>query len=577
MQGKFDVDSGVRFREECWVLGIDPSELRAKDREERVKLIKRKHRRLALQYHPDRNPAKDTEVDFIAVQDAYEYLISDEADHDEYRTAFDGYFPQAQPEFDLNNKSFDLRLEVLIREEYEDLMGRFNTLETEDERQAFVRDYREFVAIARQLDQDSFFRADMSYARLGEFQDLYQHFLPKLKYFWRNNMLTLFGEELLPDFVYREALGYGHWRPVLAYRKLFNPVKLAAALLLTAMAPVKAFFFQYQVFIENQYNGLKALFARLSEETVTIHVNVGGGFALEGFAEKEEPPMWRTMLELNLRIFAMVNAILLPIILQAYIPNFMLILSMIPLVNALCFLIACPNNQLLRPFLNWLKASESIGTKMAYVIPLLLLASVVGLGLAAPILMSLSPPAQSVNTALIALYYLSSAYTYYAWARLNVYVQNVSTLFGVLGWVQLSLSLLGEFFIVNEVIANIATYSLSAFSGALLMFAILTIVTQGTAFVNSLLEKMCLPTEPVADAVKNAVNPVVDESMYSQELFNTPEGAKCLSNEQRTFWRQTQSFFGVASKPERFAKSAVSDVYVDDETVSLLAYTADTL
>lgn len=490
-----------------------------------VALYKKQHRRLALQWHPDKNPTNTESANqqFMIVQAAYDFLLTP-IENERADKEFNQYFPLVPTpayfkDFNLPAEGMvDLRLEILIFEAFDDLKLRFFALETQAQKTEFAEQYRDFIALARLIESS---KPALSEQRHNQFVALYQGYTNKLAYFFRTNMLELFGEELLDDFRYREAIALGQWRSVLAYRKLFNPVKLLAAVVLTLLAPLKAGFFHFQVVLGEQLKYIAA-FLRAKQNTP------------EGVRAAYK----------TLAILAL--SAILPTLVFYVIPDFYLILMCIPLINTIAFSLACPVNRLVRPFLKWAGLETSLGPYMVFLLPPLVAGVVAGL------VLLFSAVSISLTAVLEATIFLCSAYILYALARLMYAMFQVSRTAGLLSTAMLLISLIMNIF--TPIGATMASVSLMKHcflvaSHALLYYSMLKVMDQGGAFVNSILEKLSMPTKPIHETFKEKVNEVIHSSDYSEAYFQTQADLAPLKPEQRTFWRTAQSFFGFASVP----------------------------
>ncbi len=500
--------------------------------DEKIALIKKCHRKLALKYHPDRNKDINANDKFMLIQEAYEYLLKP-MEKEAAEQDFMQYFPSVRVPFELS--SIDLRLELQIKEEFDDLLLRFSRLTTEEQKQTFARNHQNFVSIARKVEE---YANDLSELRYTQFVDLYEGFFNKISYFWRTNMLTLFGEELLDDLVYREAIALGNWYPVLAYRKLFNPIKLCAAVILTLIAPLKATYIQMQVMLSHHITYLSGMW---DKEDITL--DDAGDMLFSMF------------------IVALITFGPLAMLFYTYTAYAFMALCCIPLLNSLCFSLACPTNQLIRPLLSFFELHDSVGYYMPLILPLLATGLVIGITYLIPMI-----TASIIPMVVLTISYACEFYIFYALARLIYASFQVSILMGLLSLISVVASIA-----VSSLFAPTAFAALTALqvmllnvSSAVLFYGLLCIVDQGSEFVNGILLKLAMPTQLMSDEFKNTINKVIKSTAYSEEFFNTQKDAKPVAHHERSFWRQTQSFFGFYPTENKQEKCA------DNETVTLM-------
>lgn len=519
----------VNSLEEAYnILGIRPRDLVGLSAEGRYNLYKKRYRARALEYHPDRNRDNpDANDQFQAVNEAYEYLVKP-IDRERAEQEFKRYFPESKPiKFPL--EAVDLRLEMMVREEFQEVLMRFSRLETDVAKEAFAQRYRDFVPIARYLAEHS---ADLSESRFRQFGDLFGHYTPKLAQIWRTNMLEIFGEEMLDDFSYREAIGFGQWSSVLALRKLVNPVKWVAAIIMTLLALIKAGYIQLQVLLSTQINLLRNALTQGVDDD-----NFG---------------------DVLLAVVFLITAVTVPILVGYYCFSAYFVVACVPLLDKICRWISCPTNTLVRPLLASLGLQDSLGRYMPFVVPLFLLGGAAGIIFALsafsivtlPIAVVTLPVAEVIKLLLSVSIILSQLYMAYFMLKV-LYITFKNSIF--LGIIQLSLiaSCIGLSILfpvqVNLGPVTVMTLGETAFmniSFAILCHAILNVLEQGASYVNSIMEKQPLPTSPIPENFKSVINDSLNYSTYSHELFNTRQDAKPLTSNERSFWRQTQSFFG---------------------------------
>lgn len=145
-----------------------------------------------------------------------------------------------------------------IDDAYQELITEFSALETELDKQNFVTRHSAFINLAQALRRS---RKEFEEFFASYLYCLYSKRLQPLKnriiYQWRTAMIRLFAREGLDDFQYRNAEATGQLRPILENGKLYSPVKLFVALvnsLLIAISVSLNYFLDLHVFLRLGFN-----------------------------------------------------------------------------------------------------------------------------------------------------------------------------------------------------------------------------------------------------------------------------------------------------------------------------------
>lgn len=183
---------------------------------------------------------------------------------------------------------------------YQVLLVEFSNLETEVDKQNFATRHHEFISLANALRQT---RKDFEEFFAFYLQALYRESLEPLSshiiYQWRLSMIRIFGIEGLDDFQYRNALASGQLMPILEKSKLLSPVKLLLAFVHSAI-----------IIVQMSLNYV-----------LDCHIILRFGFSLLSFH---------------------------PIV---------MLLILLPIIAQILKMIACPNNQIIRPLCDYSKWS----------------------------------------------------------------------------------------------------------------------------------------------------------------------------------------------------------------------------
>ena len=521
------------------ILGITSSEVKHLSSQQQLELYKKKYRKLAIRYHPDKNlDDHDGSIanKFKEVSAAYQRLANP-LSNEHYLAEFNQYF-NATETIVLPPSTVDIRLEVLIKEELAELKNQFQRLATTAQKQQFSQHYQAFVNLANTLNKNS---KTISTTRMNYVHQVFSTYHMILSQLWRENILEILGEEQYDDFEYREAIALGGLWSVLATRKILNPIKLIAALIMTCLAPIKAAFCYYQL--------------NLVKTSITKFTGL-----LNKWQQKQYN--WTDIYDLLVSV-AILLIPLATIITMAYVSiHLYSLLLVIPLLNMVCPLLSCPTNKLVRPLLNRLGPEHSLSKIIAYSVPVIILASLATIlgGLALLIYMpSILPTSllacmpyllstQVLNNIGQFIILISTAYTLYAAVRVEINLFKDNPELAILNCCITVLAIMLYLFFVPDLNVG-ATVGLVegiaiSVSGALFSHYVLQIVNKGSEFFNAILNKMPMPSEKLDKQHKTTVNKYINYTFYSHDLFALPRNAPPIPNKDRSLWQQSQHFFG---------------------------------
>ena len=206
-----------RSNDDLRILKLSPSDLDNLSLEEQNQKLRKQWYKLSLQYHPDRRPGYETL--FHEITEAYDRLTASAPS--QYQHDIQQYF--TAQDVNIPDFAFDFAQQEGIALTYEALLNQFSSLPSEQAKQKFVQYYRLFLNLAISLEkqQDTLNRQRVEHLYAQTQETFSQRFIRE----WRLLVLRIFAEEYLNDFLYRHALGTGEIWPILATRKLFNPLK----------------------------------------------------------------------------------------------------------------------------------------------------------------------------------------------------------------------------------------------------------------------------------------------------------------------------------------------------------------
>jgi hypothetical protein len=483
--------------------------------DERQTKIRKQYWKLALRHHPDRNGGD--EARFKEIAEAYRLIFSDE-ENEEF-LEINRYFTVV--DFDLPDTAFDLLSREAINEAYEELLADFRILATEEEKYRFARNHAAFISLAQLLKQEE----QHLNAQLGSYF-LKQLGLPiwqKYQQEWRKLILSLFAEEYLDDFQYRDALVTGELWSLLATRKLLSPVKLLVALINSAVLGVTVV--SGYLFAEKLLKPLILEFRQCYEDFKQGNLN-----------------KW-AVAQIAVKIIGLIALVSLPLVFFPVTTTFIL---SIPIASSLLTILACPVNQIVRPLAQYTGLSPYVVTA----------ALVLGLGVSAFLLINFFPITVLASLATP----ISIVLTLYMLYGVASIIKKLYEISPPLALFQLICFILGG-------ALSLVAYFVFPVDTTPLMDLVLNLM--GAAFIyqgNSVLdnykqemsdqiEMLPLPEEVIPQDIKNTVLQQVKTGHYSAKFFHTPKEAAYISPKERTLWQQTASFFGGGELPQSTVES----------------------
>lgn len=361
--------------------------------------------------------------------------------------------------------SFSHREQIEIA--YQALLVEFSKLETEEDKKNFATQHREFISLARTLRQT---RRDFEM-----FFALYLHALygkreeplsKRIIYQWRISMIRLFGIEGLDDFQYRNALATGELMPILEKSKLYSPVKLFVALV----------------------NSIILVIQSSLNYVLDWHILLRFGFSLLSFH---------------------------PII---------IILIQLPKIIQILEMLACPNNQIIRPLSDYSQLSAPTVAALLLGASLLMVYAVMYTSLVAA-LVSLLPYLQM----------MMFAYFLYSIGKLSVPFFRQSTLdglvfvitFGLMFTVVMSIKM----YLANAIDATIITLPREESKQWLTLFGLysmLTVMTSKPEQTQAHIKSLPKAYRPIPENVCESIKTRYNKANLSSLFFNTPRDAQAI-------------------------------------------------
>jgi hypothetical protein len=484
------------------VLQLKIEELESLSEEEQKKKIKKAYYRLSGERHPDKGGSSEA---FATLNAAYRTLISSGLENVHEINQFFSY-----QEIKIPDTAFDLLLEENIIHAYEELLRSFSQL-PDQERKQFVEEHTDFLNLAQNLEK----RIPELNANRAEYLFM-QEKEPPLKTYkreWRTLMLTLYGEEYLDDFQYRQAIATGELSSLLAVRKLLSPFKLLAAL----------------------------------ANSIILALSIGATFLLKKLTLpliKDLIILMHSRERVNKRGIALwlLKTVSLAVLMVApfiFFPASATALLSLPFLGSLLTLLACPVNRIVRPLTQFAKLSP-------YLVDVAL---IILLGACAFVFVNFFPIAALTSLLTVATLALS-LYALYGTAKLIKKLYDISP---ALAFFQLTL-------IIVSIVASIANYAipslavppLVAFFGNLVGAGI---VYQTNQTVDNLakeiadkVETLPLPEESIPEPQRKAVLQMVKTGHYSSKFFNTRKEAPFITEKDRTIGQKVASFFGAGER-----------------------------
>lgn len=476
------------------ILGLTPPDLDNLSAEEQSKKLRKQWYKLSLQYHPDRQPGYESQ--FQEITSAYNRLTASDPNH--YQHDITHYF--TAQDVDIPDTAFDLTQQEGIHLSYEDLLHQFSNLPSEHVKQKFAQYYAPFLNLAisleKQQEELNHKRAENFYAQTQE------QFSQRLTREWRLLVLRIFAEEYLDDFLYRHALSTGEIWPILATRKLVNPLKGLICIV----------------------NGLLLL---------TVH---GGAYLIEiislqvikdFFMVYSNPNRnWYATAKVGAKLLALSIISVLPFYLM---PSIAFYLMSLPFLRRCLEIIASPISQYIRPCSKRLACSEK---KLSIVSLIGASTAIVWCAFHTSMILASLPMILSILNILISLYML------YSLAKLikTLYqIQPAIAIFQVLlilGGILFQLAFPLPASVTAPTLANLFGEFLLNLSTCTILEIVNSQLADMSAYQGELMEILPLPTEPIQPELKKACLLGYQKATWSHRLFQTPKDAPSLSIEE---------------------------------------------
>lgn len=393
---------------------------------------------------------------------AYHGLISP---YDNTSTDIHNYYPHTHVEVHHAALSFSQREQIELS--YQALLVEFSNLETEVDKQNFATRHREFISLANALrltrkNFESFFAFYL--------QALYGKRLESLSgriiYQWRLSMIRLFGIEGLDDFQYRNALATGQLMPILEKSKLYSPVKLLIAFV----------------------------------SSVIIVIQMSLNYVLD----------WHSMLRIGFSLLSFHPIVML--------------LVQLPRISQILEMVACPNNQIIRPLCAYSQWSAPSVTALLSVAGLFIVYGVICTSLLTT-LVSLLPYLQMMMLAYF-LYSIGKLCVPFFRQSILEGMQFLIT-FGLIFALVTSIKM----YLANTIDATIITLPKDQSKQWLTMlglYSMLTVMTsmpeEPLAQIKSLPKACVVIPENVSEAIKTRYN----KANLSSLFFNTPRDVETI-------------------------------------------------
>lgn len=507
------------------VLNIQPSELEGLSDKDAHQLIKTKYYRLSREFHPDRNPDSSALERFKIIANAYQKLIttnaqSTDATDDSTPVGFVSEIEQYHKPtpVEIPETAFDNHLRDGIQDAYVRLMTEFLALQTPEEKIQFVNHYRAFLDLKVALDgaMDEILYRHPQYCEQRENETLLNQITRTI----RELTLKLYGEEFLNDFIYRDALATGNLGPILATRKLLSPIK-ALAFMVNGAFLILSTSFQYYC---------KQGILSLIFELMAIQNGQKSLYQIILFGLK------------SLTVSALLNVSLLGF---CYLPfSVMATLFSLPLIYRGLTLLASPVNTLFRPLAQYFGISPAWFTALSLVALPLLVSGVMELSCLTGFMAVLPWITLALNMANV----IGIATLMY-----KIYEEQ-KTLGMMMGVLVASSFVLCLFVPAPDLSNSLSTLSdfLMALTDSALLYTAMNTTNHIQAMRDEVYASLPLPQEEIPEAIKTAtLLGYSNASTQSNLFFNTPKNAECLAERGRSKWMQACSFFGVEPQTKK--------------------------
>lgn len=470
--------------------------------EQRAK-IRQRWLRLIVNAHPDKNNDSGANNNFHAINDAYNALIS--TNESNYPLDFDSYFNHEPMQ--IPKEAFDLRLQTLILDKFDELKREFLRLNQPKQKERFARYYSDFFNLAKSLEsqQSSFnkFRTESLYQQQSSLS-------LKLKREWRKLILMIFAEEYLDDFQYRYAIGTGDLPPILATRKLMSPIKLLVAFINSLILVVNLTIMHYlQKVMSNFFNDFSKIFNDYKQNTLN-----------------------KIEVVLLLGIMAGFSALIMFIIP----PQLYAIIITLPMIASILNIIASPVNALIRPVAMHYGLSTVKLTAMCSTVA----------GIAAYFLFSMVS-LTSITTLLTLLTIPLNLYIIYQLTKIIKNMHTINPPFAYFMTISMCMDILTSLFVptAEMIIDPVLNFILSFLTAAL--YRQCNVLLENPAELKAKeFEILPLPinSEDCPPKLQKAALTGINQQFYSPNFFHTDPHAARLTEKDRTWRQQAASFFG---------------------------------
>jgi DnaJ domain len=522
---------GNTYRRYYQDLRLNYEELAALPEPARKKKIRKTFLNLARICHPDRNDDHQASLEFQKVYTAHQILMNQTNADKSHSYQF-----RKKGNYTITKSIFDLRMASAYKDRCAEMIREFayargpNLAEIENE-------YGNFIDLVEGYDLRDFVQE-------GQWQLEFQLRDFKLTWLrrWREYMLSLFAEELLSDFDYRDMLTTGLAWQHMAWRKVLMPLKWLAALVLTLTNTVISL---YNFCMDNSvkflykfYQGLRNEYQNYKDgHNVNYYILVGSAVALLASGVFLFSPLFTSIF---------------------------IIFSSCLLFEKLSLILATPANYVLRPLSLFI--ADHYWAQCLAVATLITATALVGAAIVwVPAIVAL---AAQINT------------RYILAAGLAVFDLVVSGLMPYyLYKVQPTLGTFVAAFLITRLLINVTLLPgayLAIASNPLLLFITLStnlalveifkIVSDPEAHQRSIFERLPLPNVEIRKKIKNTVLKHAPFTFWSNDLFYTgePTSHPAQKAAERTYGSQFKSFFGgIPSEPA--VRKPEAQPYHDDD------------
>ena len=421
--------------------------------------------------------------------------------------------------------TFNMLMEEQVLAREEALFVAFSSLKTDAAKIRFFMEHLDFLKLANELRRASVLSNGLRLEqKLKNGNRLKEILLER----WRTEVIGIYGEENLDDFQYRHALATGNLYPILATRKLLNPIKLPAV-----------------ISFGLGLLSLSSLIYYLSDILLPL---------LKSITDRSRMTRLQYLSTMSKLLFNLSVVGLFSYLTFAYSPYIVIGLSLPILLQKL----SCPINTFIRPLAQYSGQSPILLSG-------LLIAAAVGAGVLA---YGTTITVATLLPITLILFGILETYRQYLDIKLCQNAFKIDPLLGLLPAVNLVLNLIGIaaaiVFFYSGFSLLLGTISVSepiiAFN--MLLDAMVIRLAQ-TIFLNGLnqvalsvlnkddiaINAITRSPEPkkddvIPESVKTAYLKEIKTTYCSQQFFNTAKEASYLEPQKRTFLQKTASFFG---------------------------------